>query len=195
MPGAAASPLSVLVISCSLNASSRSHRLARAAETALRALDVDAGLIDLRECDLPLCDGRDSYDHPAVAPLAGRIERAAALLVASPVYNYDLNAAAKNLVEMTGAAWSEKPVGFLCAAGGRGSYMAPIGLANSLMFDFRSLIVPRFVYAVNEDFEEDGDLARPLRARVEQLARAAVDLARALAWLRAANGAGAAARP
>ena len=34
-----------------------------------------------------------------------------------------------------------------------------------------------------------GELAEPLRARVEQLARAAVGLARALAWLHASNGA------
>ena len=185
----AARRLSVLVVSCSLNAASRSHRLACAARTALRALDVDAELIDLREWELPFCDGGGSYEHPSVAPLAGRIERAAAVLVASPVYNYDLNAAAKNLVEMTGAVWSEKPVGFLCTAGARSSYMSPIGLANSLMFDFRSLIIPRFVYAVKDDFETDGGLAEPLQARVEQLARTTVGLARALAWLHTSNGA------
>jgi FMN reductase len=62
--------------------------------------------------------------------------------------------------------------------------MSPIGLANSLMFDFRSLIVPRFVYAVKADFEESGDVSDGLRARVERLARSAVDLAAALAWIR-----------
>lgn len=195
MPGAEADPPSVLVISCSLSASSRSRRLARAAETALRGLGADAELIDLREWTLPLCDGGDSYGHPSVAPLTQRIEGAAAVLLASPVYNYDLNAAAKNLVEMTGQAWRDKPVGFLCTAGGRGSYMAPIGLANSLMFDFRCLIVPRFVYAVGDDFEEDGGLPAPLGARVAQLAETAIGLARALAWLRASNCAGSGARP
>ncbi|SVE00971.1 uncharacterized protein METZ01_LOCUS453825, partial [marine metagenome] len=91
---------------------------------------------------------------------------------------------AKNIVELTGTAWSDKPVGFLCTAGGRSSYMSPIGLANSLMLDFRSLIIPRFVYAVKDDFGDDGDLSDQLRARVDDLVRAAVDLARALAWLK-----------
>jgi NAD(P)H-dependent FMN reductase len=179
-----ATSLSILVISCSLNTSSRSHRLARAAEIALDGMDVSAGLIDLREWDLPFCDGRESYQHPSVAPLTDRITRASALLVASPVYNYDLNAAVKNLVEMTGAAWEDKPVGFLCTAGGRSSYMSPIGLANSLMFDFRSLIVPRFVYALKDDFDANGEPSDGLRTRVGELARAVVDLARALAWIR-----------
>ena len=49
---------------------------------------------------------------------------------------------------MAGRAFTGKPVGFVCAAGGRSSYMAVLGLANSLMLDFRCLIVPRFVASV-----------------------------------------------
>lgn len=150
-------------------------------------MDVNSELVDLREWDLPLCDGRKSLSHPSVAPLTVKITRASAVLVASPIYNYDLNAVAKNVVELTGTAWSDKPVGFLCTAGGRSSYMSPIGLANSLMLDFRSLIIPRFVYAVKNDFGDDGNLSDQLRARVDDLVRAAVDLARALAWLKATD--------
>lgn len=180
-------PLSVLIISCSLNTLSRSYRLAQTAEIAVQNMDVNSELVDLREWDLPLCDGRKSLSHPSVAPLTVKITRASAVLVASPIYNYDLNAVAKNVVELTGTAWSDKPVGFLCTAGGRSSYMSPIGLANSLMLDFRSLIIPRFVYAVKDDFGDDENLSDQLRARVDDLVRAAVDLARALAWLKATD--------
>ena len=179
----AAEPPSVLVVSCSLSQTSRSRVLAASVASALRRRGVSTDLIDLQEWDLPLCDGGDCYDHPSVAPLTRRIEAADAVLVAAPVYNYDVNAAAKNLVELTGSAWRDKPVGFLCTAGGRRSYMAPIGLANSLMLDFRSLIIPRFVYAVKEDFEESGEVTGPLRERIDELAAAAVDLARALGVL------------
>ena len=182
-------PVSVLVVSCSLRPTSQSHRLAQAADAVLRERGVDVELVDLREWDLPLCDGADSYDHPSVRPLSQKIANASAVLVSSPVYNYDVNAVAKNLVEMTGSAWKDKPVGFLCAAGGQSSYMSPIGLANSLMFDFRSLIIPRFVYATDEDFEADGTLAGPIQARVEGLTGAALDLAQALAWVKRTDGA------
>lgn len=185
MPAATAKPPAIVVVSCSLSATSRSRVLAEAAVSALRGLDAAAELIDLQELDLPPCDGGDCYDHPSVAPLTRRLEAAEAVLVASPVYNYDVNAAAKNLLELTGAAWKDKPVGFLCTAGGHRSYMAPIGLASSLMFDFRCLIIPRFVYAVKEDFEAGGGPAGPLRERIEQLAAGAVDLARALHLVRA----------
>ena len=116
--------------------------------------------------------------------MSGKVAGAPAIIIASPVYNYDLNAAAKNIVELTGQSWLDKPVGLLCAAGGHHSYMAPIGLANSLMFDFRCHIVPRYVYATNDDFTPSGELVEGIRGRVDQLAQAAVDLAAALAWIR-----------
>ena len=174
----------VAIASCSLNTASRSHRLALAAASSIQAIGAEAELIDLKEWDLPVCDGGDSFNHPSVKSLTAKLDAASAILVASPVYNYDLNAAAKNLVEMTGSAWKEKPVGFLCAAGGDRSYMSPIGFANSLMLDFRSLIIPRFVYCTKADFDVDGTLGAALHERVDGLGRAAVDLAKGLDWVR-----------
>ena len=145
---------------------------------------MSAELVDLADYDLPLCGRPGSFDHPSVKTLTGIIDAAGAILVASPVYNYDLTAAAKNAMELTGSSWVEKPVGFLCAAGGNRSYMSPIGFANSLMFDFRCLIIPRFVYCTKGDFTEAGEPGPEMLERVEQLAAAAVDLMRALAWVR-----------
>ena len=62
--------------------------------------------------------------------------------------------------------------------------MSPIGFANSLMFDFRCLIVPRFVYCTKNDFTEAGEPGPEIRDRVERLAAAVVDLSCALAWVR-----------
>lgn len=176
----------VLVVSCSLNPASRSRRLAGAAVEALRRIGARAELVDLRDHELPLCDGDGSFSAPGVEGLRRRIASASAVLLATPVYNYALNAAAKNLVELTGRAWEGKPVGLLCAAGGRSSYMSPIGLANSLMFDFRCWIIPRFVYASRADFAGDEALPDDVLDRVEELAQEAVDIARALEWAREA---------
>lgn len=181
MPDHAGGP--VLVVSCSLNPASRSHALALAAGEALGAIGAPHELLDLREWDLPICDGKACYDHPSIGPVTEKVDVAAAILIASPVYNYDLNAAVKNFVELTGRAWGEKPVGFLCAAGGHRSYMSPIGLANSLMFDFRCHIVPRYVYATKDDFTARHEPGPELAVRVRQVAQAAVDLAAALRWV------------
>lgn len=171
----------ILVISTSLNPASRSRLLARAAEESLRGKGVPVSRIDLRESPLPLCDGDAAYDDPAVAEMEAAIGRAAGVLIAAPVYNFDLSAAAKNLIELTGSAWEDKVVGFLCSAGGRSSYMSLMGFANSLMLDFRSVIVPRFVYAVNSDFA-DGRVSSPeVLQRIDTLVERTVQMARALA--------------
>lgn len=168
----------VLVISCSLHPQSRSRRLAEAAVASLRSQGAPVELVDLRDYELPFCDG-DSCSAPAVERLQQQIAKASAILLAAPVYNYDLNAAVKNLIELTGDAWEGKPVGFLCAAGGRSSYMSPMGLANNLMLDFRCWIIPRFVYATKADFNGD-QVSHVIGTRVEQLAATAVAIGHAL---------------
>lgn len=161
----------VLIISSSLRSESNSRILALEALRVLEKEGISSTLLDLREHPLPLCDAGPSYDDPGVTVVSGLIERADAVLVATPIYNYGANAAVKNLIELTGSAWQDKAVGFLCAAGGIGSYMSIMSLANCLMLDFRSVIVPRFVYATGEAFAEARIVDPEVTRRVAELAR------------------------
>jgi len=136
--------------------------------------------IDLRNLAAPFCDGGAAYGHDSVAPLREAVADADAIVLVAPVYNYALNAAAKNLVELTGKAWTGKIVGFAAAAGGHGSYMSIMGVANSLMLDFRCLIVPRFVYATGSDFTDDGRCGERIADRLNELAATLVHLTAAL---------------
>lgn len=141
--------------------------------------------IDLRDLDLPLCDGAAAYGRPGVAELSAEVAAADAIVLGMPVYNYYANAAAKNAIELTGRAWTGKIVGFVCTAGGQGSYMSVMSLANSLMLDFRCLIVPRFVYAAGDAVGDDGMVQPATGERVTELADEVVRIARALTPLRA----------
>ena len=178
--------LRCLTISTSLNPASRSAGLAAAARDAVAGAgggaggEVESALLDLRDRPLPLCDGGACYADPAVGEAAAAIARADLLLVAAPVYDYGVNAAAKNLVELTGRSWTGKTVGFLCAAGGKGSYMSVMGFANTLMLDCRCLVLPRFVYADPEAADAEGVPTPELKARVEALAAEGVRVASAL---------------
>jgi FMN reductase len=161
----------ILVLSCSLNPESNSRL---AAEEARRVLELDGrevSYLDLRDAPLPLCDGGDSYSHPHVARVRDLVARAQAIVVATPIYNYSGNAALKNAIELTGRAWQDKAVGFLCAAGGASSYMSIMGLATCLMLDFRCVIVPRFVYATGDAFADGRIVDAEVGARIAELAR------------------------
>jgi len=146
----------------------------------LRRAGAEVDWIDLRDHDLPMCDGAAVYGNPEVQAMGDRLKAADAVIFALPIYNYDGNAAAKNIIELTGKpAWLHKTVGFLCSAGGRGSFMSIMGMANSLMLDFRCLIVPRFVYADDSDFA-DGGMSGIVEERIEELAQETVRIAAAL---------------
>jgi FMN reductase len=102
------------------------------------------------------------------------------VIVAAPVYNYDVSASAKNMIELTGSAWKDKIVGFLCAAGGMSSYMSVMAYANSLMLDFRCVVIPRFVYATGDVFDDDKLLDPKIAQRIEQVARELIRFTEAL---------------
>lgn len=159
----------ILVISASLSADSRSRILAQFAHDELVRREIEVEFFDLNENRLPACDAGQCYGDPNVIELASMIERADGILIASPIYNYDVNSAAKNMIELTGKAWTEKVVGFMCAAGGQGSYMAPMQLANSLMLDFRTFVLPRFVYATGDQFQGNEISETQVEERLVQL--------------------------
>ena len=170
-----------LVISTSGNPDSNSRRMGREAFKHLQKTGLACEWLDLNDLDLPLCDADECYVSAGARQLNEKIKWADGILVATPVYNYDVSATAKNMVELSGKGWEDKVVGFLCAAGGMSSYMSVMSFANSLMLDFRTVIIPRFVYATGQAFDGDELKDEKIAARVEQLAR---DLVRFTAGLR-----------
>ncbi len=169
-----------LVVSASGNPESNSRTMGRVAFAHLQKAKVDCAWIDLRDLNLPLCDADTCYTQPAAQKLNASIEAADAILVATPVYNFDVSAAAKNMLELTGSSWEDKIVGFLCAAGGMNSYMSVMAFANSLMLDFRCVIIPRFVYATGDAFSGDELRDKKIAQRIEELAAELVRFGQAL---------------
>lgn len=169
-----------LTISCSLDPNSYSFVLAQHVHQELSRHSGSRDFIDLRTYPLPISNGsgQSAYADPNVRILHDRILAAQGIILATPIYNYGVNAACKNLIELTGTtsdgtqsgdAWRHKVIGLIAVAGGEGSYMAPMGVLHSLMLDFRSVVIPRYVYATQSHFINH----RPspeMEARVAELA-------------------------
>lgn len=172
--------MSFLVISSSLNKGSRSAILGRECYKRLEAEKQKVEWLDLREMELPHCDGDTCFGHRNVAKVAELIRNASCIIVAVAIYNFDVGSSAKNLIELTGKSWTDKTVGFICAAGGKSSYMSVMGIANSLMLDFRSLIIPRYVYADGSAFQGDQIADDGIVKRIDELVHAAIRLDKAL---------------
>lgn len=173
-------PVSALVLSTSLHPESRSRAMARHAKGELESLGASVSWFDCRDVAMPYMDGHSARGHAATAALQAALAPVDAVFLASGVYNYDVSAVAKACLELGGRSWNGKVVCIACATGSMASLMAPLGLANSLMLDFRCVIVPRFPMAT-QDAVTDGAVADPECARrIRESCESLVALARAV---------------
>lgn len=159
----------VTIIATSLNDSSNSQTLARLLAQLLESKTVSYELIDMRELAPPFAGTDASWEHPDGQALKAAVERASHVVIATPIYNYSINAVAKNMVELVGRSFEKKVVAFMAAAGGHNSYMALMSLANELMLDFRTVIVPRFLYTTYDSWENNDTLKPEFQERLERL--------------------------
>jgi len=147
-------PKKYVVISSSLREGSLSRVLAKQAFDILQESKEEVTFLDLSDFEIPSCDGGSCFSHPVTQSLKEALLNVDGYLVSVPVYNYSVSSTFKNLIEITGRdVWTDKVVGFLAVAGGQGSYMSLANIMSSLMLDFRTFILPRFVYSTGEDFE------------------------------------------
>lgn len=135
---------------------------------------------DLQENPLPMCDGDECYDLPEVIDFRKKIDKANGIIMAIPIYNFNVSSGAKNIVELGGKKLYDKNFGFLCAAGGKNSYMSVMGLANSLMIDYRCYIIPKFVYALKKDFDEISVTNTDIKERIKELGNEMIRITKAL---------------
>ena len=135
---------------------------------------------DLQDKPLPMCDGDKCYDLPEVLEFREKVKNADGIIMATPVYNFNVSSGAKNIVELGGSMLYDKIFGFMCAAGGRNGYMSVMSLANSLMLDFRCYILPKFVYATKHDFEDGKITNIDIKERIEELGNELIRVSKAL---------------
>lgn len=160
----------IVVIKASLNPESKSAAFAQYAVEHIKKDDHFAvDYIDLCDVDFSLCDGGAAYSHPDVSKYKQLLENCSGVFIAAPIYNYDVNAALKNFIEMTGQSWKETVVGLSFYAGGERSYMSPLSLINSLILDFRCLILPNYVYVSDKSAEDKVDIDLRLNVLLKKL--------------------------
>ena len=168
--------MNYLIISTSLRPGSRSRIMAKYLKDSLD----DVEFFDLQDNPLPMCDGDKCYDLPEVLEFRDKVKNADGIIMATPVYNFNVSSGAKNIVELGGRMLYDKIFGFMCAAGGRNGYMSVMSLANSLMLDFRCYIIPKFVYATKHDFDDGKISNSDIKERIEELGAELIRVSKAL---------------
>ena len=131
--------MKVVGISGSLRTASYSMQALHLAMQKCEALGAEAQVLDLREMDIPFCDGGSDYpNHPDVEVLRTAVRQADAVVIATPEYHGSVSGVIKNALDlMSFEHFDRKVTGCISVLGGQSN-------SNSLN-DLR--IILRWVHA------------------------------------------------
>jgi FMN reductase len=108
-------------IAGSLRDSSYSHQALAIAAQKARDLGAEVTILDLRQLNLPFCDGSGDYSsHPDVALLQQTVKSADGLILATPEYHGSVSGVLKNALDLMSFEHLDgKVVGAISVLGGQ----------------------------------------------------------------------------
>ena len=176
--------LKIIGITGSLRNGSYSFQALQAATTRVEALGAEVEILDLRQMNLPFCDGGDDYpDYPDVEKLRNAVKVADGLILATPEYHGSVSGVMKNALDlMSFEHLSDKVTGLISVLGGQSNSNA----LNDLRIIIRWVhgwVIPEQV-AVGQAwkaFDREGKVLDPkLSERFDRFAQSLVENTRKL---------------
>ncbi|MEO1295803.1 MAG: NADPH-dependent FMN reductase [Cyanobacteria bacterium J06636_16] len=171
-------------IAGSLREGAYSHQALAITAQKAQDLGADVTLLDLREMDLPFCDGSDGYaDHPDVKMLRQTVKAADGLILATPEYHGSISGVLKNALDlMSFEELSGKVVGAISVLGGQSNSNALNDLRTIARW-VHAWVIPEQV-AIGQAwkaFSEDGKLLdEKLGQRLDKFVESLVENTRKL---------------
>ncbi|MGB7248972.1 MAG: NADPH-dependent FMN reductase [Phormidesmis sp.] len=113
--------LKIVGIGGSLRTDSYSMQALHLAAERARALGAEVQVLDLKEMNLPFCDGGSDYpDYPDVAAMRTAVTGSDALIIATPEYHGSISGVIKNALDlMSFDQLSDKVTGMISVLGGQ----------------------------------------------------------------------------
>lgn len=174
----------IVGIAGSLRPDSYSQMALKVAIHKVQDLGAEVELLDLRQMQLPFCDGGKEYpQYPDVKRLQDAVDRADGLILASPEYHGSISGVLKNALDlMSFDQLSGKVTGFISILGGQSN--------SNALNDLR--VILRWVHAWSipeqvaigqawQAFTPEGKISdEKLSKRLDQFAQSLVDNTRKL---------------
>ena len=111
----------IVGIGGSLRPQSYSQQALQLAAQRVEALGAEVKILDLRQMELPFCNGQDDYsDYPDVEKLRSQVKSADGLILATPEYHGGVSGVLKNALDlMSFEHLSDKVTGLISVLGGQ----------------------------------------------------------------------------
>lgn len=169
----------IVGIAGSLRTDSYSQLALRLAAQRVSALGAEVEILDLREMNLPFCDGGDEYpDYPDVEKLRKAFHDADGLILVTPEYHGSISGVLKNALDlMSFDQLAGKVAGMISILGGQSNSNALNNL-RVIMRWVHGWVIPEQI-AIGQAwkaFDQDGKLLdEKLSQRFDQFAQSLVD--------------------
>lgn len=169
----------IVGIAGSLRTDSYSQLALRLAAQRVSALGAEVEILDLREMNLPFCDGGDEYpDYPDVEKLRKAFHDADGLILVTPEYHGSISGVLKNALDlMSFDQLAGKVAGMISILGGQSNSNALNDL-RVIMRWVHGWVIPEQI-AIGQAwkaFDQDGKLLdEKLSQRFDQFAQSLVD--------------------
>lgn len=166
--------MKLVVVSAGLSVPSSTRLLAdRLTESVVRgAPGTDVQVVELRDLAVDIANNFvTGFPAPALEAALGKVARADALIVVSPVFSASYSGLFKSFFDVIDKdALTGKPV-LIGATGGTGRHSLVLDHAMRPLFGYlRAVVVPTGVYAASEDWGAEGLAERVERAAGELVA-------------------------
>jgi FMN reductase len=178
------SPIKIVGIGGSLRPQSYSQHLLSLTGDRLQALGADVEILDLRQLNLPFCNGEKEYsDYPDVEKLRQMVQQADGLVLSTPEYHGGASGVLKNALDlMSFDQLSGKVTGLISVLGGSANSNA-LNELRVVMRWVHAWVIPEQV-AVGQAwraFAADGKLLdKDLSERLDRFATSLIDNTRKL---------------
>lgn len=160
----------ILFIQSSLSPHSRSFILLQKTMEMAQEKDFKVELLDLRQLDLPFCDGRAMSGYTQeLHPIYEQIEKADYLIFGTPIYCYSISGVLKNFIDLFSKSFKNKRFGICAAAGSKMSYLATADLIKILGYECNATGVQPMVLADKNDFKEGKITDHTIVERIERM--------------------------
>ena len=174
----------IVGIGGSLRPNSSSYQALAVAIQRVQALGADTQVLDLRQMQLPFCNGDKEYpDYPDVMRLREAVQEADGLILATPEYHGGVSGVLKNTLDlMSFDQLSNKVTGLISVLGGQSNSNALNDL-RLIMRWVHGWVIPEQVAIAQswKAFDKDGKLLDDqLSQRFDQFAESLVENTRKL---------------
>jgi len=169
----------IVGINGSLRSQSFSYQALKLAMARVEALGASTQILDLREMQLPFCDGSDDYQgYPDVVQLREVVAEADGLILATPEYHGGVSGVLKNALDlMSFDQLSDKVTGLISVLGGQPNSNA-LNELRLVMRWVHAWVIPEQI-AIGQSwkaFGEDGKLLdEKLSQRFDKFAQSLVE--------------------